>query len=285
MMTVRVLFIGDVVGHPGRQMLQAHLATLVRDEAIDLGVANCATAAGGSGLTPKLYEQIVGAGVDVITLGDHVYRKKDIVSIMDDDRALVRPANLPTEAPGRAYCIVPTPSGVPVAVVVLLGRLFMKPIDCPFHAVDRVLGEIGDQARVILVDMHAEATSDKQCMGRYLDGRVSAVLGTHTHVATADETLLPGGTAYITDVGMTGPYHSILGRRIDRVLAANVTMVPHHFDVASGDERLCGVLVDVDADTGRAQDIRRLCVRGLASGSGAEKGAPHDAAPSSPEAP
>jgi len=262
-MIVRILFIGDVVGHPGRLMVQGHLPTLVPRESIDLVVANCENAAGGSGLTPKLYAQLLDAGVDVVTMGDHVFRKKDIIAVMDGDEPMVRPANLPDEAPGRSYCIVPTRSGVKVAVTALLGRLFMKPIDCPLHAVDRVLDEIGGRTHVIVVDMHAEATSDKQVAARYLDGRVSAVLGTHTHVPTADETILPGGTAYITDAGMTGPFNSILGRRIDRVVDANLTQVPEHFDVANGDERLCAVIVDVDPDTGQATDIRRLCVRGL----------------------
>ena len=269
-MMVRILFAGDVVGHPGRQMLQVHLPELVAREAIDLVVANCENAAGGSGLTPKLFDQILNAGVDVVTLGDHVYRKKDIIAVMDGAEPLVRPANLPDEAPGRPYCIVPTRSGVDVAVFCVMGRLFMKPIDCPLHAADRVLAQIGRRARIIIVDMHAEATSDKQCMGWHLDGRVSAVLGTHTHVPTADETVLPGGTAYITDVGMTGPYHSVLGRRIDRVLQANLSMVPAHFDVAKGDERLCGVVVDVDAATGKAVGIERVCVRGLSEPPSAE---------------
>ena len=262
-MSVRILFIGDVVGHPGRLMLQGRLPELVAREGIDLVVANCENAAGGSGLTPKLFAEIRSTGVDVVTMGDHVYRKRDILAVMNGTEAMVRPANLPDEAPGRAYCIVPTRSGVDVAVFCLMGRLFMKPIDCPLRAADRVLAQIGGRTRVILVDMHAEATSDKQCMGWHLDGRVSAVVGTHTHVPTADETILPQGTAYITDVGMTGPYYSVLGRRIDRVLQANRSLVPTHFDVARGDERLCSVVVDVDASTGEAVGIRRVCVRGL----------------------
>ena len=268
-MTLRVLFIGDVVGHPGRLILRDRLAELVQAESADLVVANCENAAGGSGLTPKLFREIVGYGVDVVTLGDHVYRKKDIIAVMDDPEPLVRPANLPADAPGRAWCIVRTRSGVDVAVLILLGRLFMKPIDCPLRAADRVLGEIDGKAHAIIVDIHAEATSDKQCVARHLDGRVSAVLGTHTHVPTADEIVLPGGTAYITDVGMTGPYDSILGRRVDRVLDANYSMVPSHFDVAKGDERLCGVVVELDATSGLATGIRRVCVRGLRDPSGA----------------
>ena len=193
--------------------------------------------------------------------GDHVYRKDEVFTLFERSDRLLRAANYPTDSPGGESVIVEAKDGTPVGVFTLMGRTFMKPVDCPFRAADRVLAKMEFSTRVILVDFHAEATSDKQLLGRYLDGRVSAVLGTHTHVPTADEQILPKGTAYQTDVGMTGPYDSILGRRYDRVLAATLTNVPHFFDVANGDPRLCGALIEVDPATGRATAITRVGLR------------------------
>ena len=193
-------------------------------------------------------------------MGDHVYRRREIFSILQSERRIVRPANYPATAPGHDFAILRTRQQVNVAIFTLLGRVFMPPVDCPFQAADRVLAALPADVRVILVDFHAEATSDKQLMGRHLDGRVSAVLGTHTHVPTADEQILPGGTAFQCDVGMTGPHESILGRRIDRVLETTRTFRPTHFDVATGDVRLNGAIVDVDPQTGRATAIRRICI-------------------------
>lgn len=257
---MRLLLIGDVVGKPGRQIIVGALAGLRRREGLDLVVVNAENAAGGSGLTPAIYQELVGAGVDCITLGDHIYRRREIASVLESQPNIVKPANYPSEAPGREWAVVPAASGVPVAVISLQGRVFMRPVDCPWAAADRVLAQVPSTIKVILIDFHAEATSDKQCMGRYLDGRVSAVLGTHTHVPTADETIFPGGTAFQCDVGMTGPYESILGRRIDRVLETTRTFNPTEFDVATGDVRLCGTIVDVDPATGQASAIRRLRV-------------------------
>jgi 2',3'-cyclic-nucleotide 2'-phosphodiesterase len=189
-----------------------------------------------------------------------VYRRREIFPILSGEARIVRPANFPQEAPGRAFTTLTTRGKVKVAVISLLGRVFMSPVDCPFHAVDRVLNTIPSDIRVILVDFHAEATSDKQVMGRYLDGRVTAVLGTHTHVPTADEQILPGGTAFQCDVGMTGPHESILGRRIDRVMETVRTFRPTQFEVATEDPRMHGTIVDVDPTTGRATAIRRLVV-------------------------
>jgi metallophosphoesterase (TIGR00282 family) len=194
-------------------------------------------------------------------MGDHVYRRDEIHALFDRTDRIVRPANLPPDAPGPEWALAEARDGTTVAVFTVLGRTFMRPADCPFRAAERVLGEIGTLARVVIVDVHAEATSDKNLLGRYLDGRVSAVLGTHTHVPTADETILPGGTAYITDVGMTGPYDSILGRRVDKVLSSTLSSVPTHFDVATGDPRLCGALVEVNPASGRATAIRRVEIR------------------------
>ncbi len=259
-MPLTILFIGDVVGSPGRKIVSQVVPRLIHRRRIDLVVCNAENSAGGSGLTIKCHEELVEAGVDVFTLGDHVYRKDEVFDLFERSDRLLRPANFPPDAPGGEFVVVEARDGTPVAVFTLLGRTFMKPVDDPFRAADRILAEIGTSAKVVLVDFHAEATSDKQLLGRYLDGRVSAVLGTHTHVPTADERILPGGTAYQTDVGMTGPHESILGRRIDRVMAATLTFIPHHFDVATGDPRLNGALVEVDPANGRALSITRLAI-------------------------
>lgn len=257
---MHLLLIGDIVGKPGRQIVVKSLLGLIAREGLDLVVANGENAAGGSGITPAIYHELIGAGVDVVTLGDHIYKRIEIEPILRTRDNIVKPANYPDAAPGRGFAIAIARNGVRVAVISLMGRVFMRPVDCPFQAADRVLAEIGAEVRVRLVDFHAEATSDKQLMGRYLDGRASAVLGTHTHVATADEQIYPGGTAFQCDVGMTGPHESILGRRIDRVLDTTLTFNPSHFDVATGDVQLHGTLVDVDPATGHATAIRRLTV-------------------------
>ena len=257
---VRLLLIGDIVGRPGRQIVVRAVPGLKIEEEIDLVVANAENAAGGSGLTPEIYRELTSAGVDCITMGDHIYRRREILSVLKREQRIVRPANYPDSAPGRDHAIPRTPDGTRVAVISLQGRVFMKPVDCPFRAADRVLARIPSDVKVILVDFHAEATSDMQLMGRYLDGRVSAVLGTHTHVATADEQVLPGGTAFQCDVGMTGPHESILGRRIDRVLETTRNFRPTHFEVASDDVRLHGTIVEVDPTRGRATGLRRLSI-------------------------
>lgn len=257
---MRVLLIGDIVGKPGRQIVTRAIGPLIRSEQLDLVVANAENAAAGSGLTPANYRELVDAGVDCITLGDHIYRRREIISVLEREPNIVKPANFPVTAPGRDHAIVRARNGVQVAVISLLGRVFMRPVDCPWTAADRVLGGLPPEIRVILVDFHGEATSDKQLMGRYLDGRVSAVLGTHTHVPTADECILPKGTAFQCDLGMTGPLDSILGRRVDRVLESTLTFNPTHFEVASDDVRMLGSIVDIDPETGRATAIRRISV-------------------------
>ena len=252
---MRILFIGDIVGKPGRDIVCRAIGPLREQERLDFIIANAENSAGGSGLTPANYRELTSAGVDCITLGDHIYRRKEIEKILATKDNIVKPANYPAGAPGRTWTVLTTASGEKIAVVSLIGRVFMKPVDCPFLAADRVLAELPPEVNVIFVDMHAEATSDKQLMGRYLDGRVSAVLGTHTHVPTADAQIFPGGTAFQCDVGMTGPYESILGRRIDRVTQATVTFLPTPFDVAKGDVRILGSIVDIDDSTGRATAI------------------------------
>jgi metallophosphoesterase (TIGR00282 family) len=255
---MRILFLGDIVGSPGVNFLRRALPVLLAHEKLDLVIANAENAANGSGLTAKLYRRIREAGVDLVTLGDHIYKKQEIIPTLESDDRLCKPANFPPDAPGREFARAVARDGTPVAVLSVLGRTFMRAVDCPFRAADRVLEALAGQVRVIVVDVHAEATADKYLLGHHLKGRVSAVLGTHTHVPTADEQILPGGTAFISDVGMTGPYDSILGRRVDRVLLTTVTFVPTAFDVAEGDPRLGGAIVDVDPATGQATAIRRI---------------------------
>jgi metallophosphoesterase (TIGR00282 family) len=259
-MSLKILFIGDVVGAPGRKIVGQVLPRLVPRWDIGLVVCNAENSAGGSGLTIKCYEELVEAGVDVITMGDHVYRKDEIFQIFERGAHVLRPANYPADSPGPELVLASARDGTPVAVFTVLGRTYMKPVDCPFRAADRILARVEREAPVVMVDIHAEATSDKQLIGRYLDGRVAAALGTHTHVATADEQVLKKGTAYQTDVGMTGPHDSILGRRYDRVLSATLSAVPAYFDVAAGDVRLNGALVTIDPATGHAEAISRVSI-------------------------
>ncbi len=258
-MEIKLLCVGDVVGSPGRQVLRRGLEVLVPEHGIDVVIVNAENAAAGSGLTPALFEKILNYGAHVITLGDHIYRRRQIIETLERSDRIVRPCNLPAAAPGREFTIYETHQGRRVAVVSILGRLFMRlPANCPFAGADRVLGTIPKDVKVIVVDMHGEATSEKVAMGWHLDGRASVVFGTHTHVPTADERILPKGTAYITDLGMTGPYDSILGRSKERVLSAMISAVPSPFDVAEHDARLCGVIVTVDADSGRSLSIERV---------------------------
>jgi 2',3'-cyclic-nucleotide 2'-phosphodiesterase len=257
---VRILFLGDIVGQPGVAFVKRALPMVLGREGIDLVIANAENASAGAGMTPGAYRQLREAGVDLVTMGDHVYKKQDIISVLEEDDRICRPANFPEQAPGRAFVSATARDGTLVASFCLLGRTFMRPVDCPFAAADRVLQALAGRTSCIIVDMHAEATADKYLMVHYLKGRVSAVLGTHTHVPTADEQILPPGTAFISDVGMTGPYDSILGRRIDRVLGTTLTFVPSAFDVATGDPRLAGAIVEMDAGTGQARSIRRIMV-------------------------
>ncbi|TWT41587.1 TIGR00282 family metallophosphoesterase [Botrimarina hoheduenensis] len=260
---MRLLFIGDIVGKPGREILCHALPALVSAQRLDLIVANAENAAAGSGYTPKIHAELMAAGVDAITLGDHVYRRREVLPLLESESNIAVPANHPDEATGRRWVSVVARNGELAMVTCALGQLFMRPIDSPWRAIDRVLAEAPSEILVRLVDFHAEATSEMQVMGRYLDGRVSAVVGTHTHVPTADERVLPSGTAFQCDVGMTGPHESIIGRRIDRVLAATLTGMPHPFDVADGDVRINGAVIETDPQTGLAVSIERLMVTEL----------------------
>ncbi len=256
---MKILFIGDVVGNPGRRVLRHELKRL-RDE-LGLGavVANAENAAAGSGLTAALAEEVFNAGVDAITLGDHTWGQKEFAGQIGALERVVRPANYPAECPGRSWCMVTTPIAR-FAVVNLMGRVFMQPVDCPFKAVDRVLAEIPKDVPVF-VDLHAEATSEKITFAHYVDGRVAAVVGTHTHVQTSDATILPNGTAYITDLGMTGPYLSSLGRDLKPVTRKFITGMPGRFEVAAGPCVLEGAVIDLDVQTRRAVSIEAFRFR------------------------
>ncbi|MEE8169374.1 MAG: TIGR00282 family metallophosphoesterase [Phycisphaerae bacterium] len=262
-MDITLLCIGDVVGKPGRHMVSHEAPRLVRERGVDVVIANVENAAGGSGLTPQLYDKFLRYGVNVMTMGDHVFRRAEIVTVLQRSDCLIRPANLSPEAPGRGMTVFTTARGPKVAVISVMGRLFMNVgVNCPFHEVDRLIASLPDDVRIIVVDMHAEATGEKVAMGWHLDGRASVVFGTHTHVPTADERILPKATAYISDLGMTGPHDSVLGRRTDRVLGTTLSGVPSPFDVAVGDPRLNGILVRVDSETGRAAHIERVRIDG-----------------------
>ena len=262
-MPVRLLCLGDIVGRPGRQILHQKLPQIVRERQIDLVIANAENIAGGSGITPNLFNKIRSYGVDVVTLGDHTFRRAEIAQTLQASERIVRPANLSRQAAGKMYTVVTTNSGIPIAVFNLLGRIYMNlPSDDPFAAADWILDQLPPQVKVVVCDMHAEATSEKVGMGHYLDGRASLVFGTHTHVPTADARILAGGTAVITDVGMCGPYDSVLGRRKDRVLKYMSTSMPVPFEVATGDVRMCGVYAEVDETTGKATAIERIELHG-----------------------
>jgi len=237
------------------------LPGIVGDRLIDIVVANGENAAGGFGLTREVVEELFRDGIHVLTSGNHVWDKKEAETFIDEYDALLRPANYPDGVRGHGSMIFRTPAGIDVGVINLMGRVFMPPLDCPFRKAEQEIARLNGKARVILVDFHAEATSEKEALGRFLDGRVSAVLGTHTHVQTADEQVLPGGTAYITDAGMTGPFDSIIGISIEKALDRFLTGVPQKFDVARHDVRLQGVIVEVDERTGRSSGIERVDLR------------------------
>ncbi len=259
-MKLNILCIGDIVGRPGRRIISDKLKALVRELDIDCVIANAENAAGGSGLTPQIYEKLLRAGVNLITLGDHTYRKRSIITTLETADNIVRPANFSVRAAGKSVAVYKTGKGPTVAVVALIGRLFMKPGDCPYSAIDRILPQLTQKADIVIVDFHAEATSEKIAMGYHLDGRVSLCFGTHTHVVTADERILAKGAAYITDIGMTGPHDSVLGRGVESVLKAFRTQMPFPFEIATGEVRMNGVLVTVDSNTKKAESIKRIRV-------------------------
>jgi 2',3'-cyclic-nucleotide 2'-phosphodiesterase len=255
---IRVVHVGDTVGKPG--LLIACMATpwLKRRVKANLVIVNAENAADGTGLRIKEYKRLVDAGVDAITLGDHIYRKREIMETLNSASNIVKPANFPPSSPGKSWCVVLTESGIPIAVTSALGRVFMRPVDCPFIALEKVLSEIPAEVKIRVLDLHAEATSDKQTIGRYFDGRLTACLGTHTHVTTADEQIYPKGTGFQCDIGMTGSYESILGREIEPVIGTNLSFEPFPFDVARDDVRLAATWFDADPETGKCLAIGRI---------------------------
>jgi 2',3'-cyclic-nucleotide 2'-phosphodiesterase len=255
---MRVLFLGDVVGRPGRRALATVLPRLRRESAIDFVIANGENASNGKGINPRGAEELRDAGVDVLTSGNHIWQSRDIIPYLRENGRLLRPLNFAPDAPGVGWTVRAGKGSVPVGVINLIGRTFMGPAGCPFWAVEEVLPAVRQETPVIVVDMHGEATSEKVGMGWFLDGKVSAVFGSHTHVQTADETILPGGTAYLTDAGMCGPEHSVLGMRVDQVLHRFRSQMPVRFDVADGPVLVQGALIDVDEQTGHATAVSRV---------------------------
>jgi len=258
---LRILFIGDIVGSPGRKIVHDRLADILSQRQVDLCIANGENAASGFGITPRLAEELLASGIEVLTGGNHIWDRKEILDYFPHEPRLLRPANFPNGAPGKGLFVGRAKNDVPYAVLNLQGRTFMTPLDDPFRTANAELAKLPADVRVIVVDMHAEATSEKQAMGWYLDGKVSAVIGTHTHVATADERVLPGGTAVITDVGMTGPHDSVIGMEKSGILQRFLDGMPARFSVAEGNIQMNTVLIDVDEASGRARAIERLNFR------------------------
>ena len=254
---MNILHVGDIVGSPGRMAFARVSARLRNDKKVDFVIANGENSAAGKGITAAIADELFSAGANVITLGDHTWDQKEIVTAIDMIPNLIRPANLAPGCPGRGIVTVETPLGK-VTVISLMGRVFMQPVDCPFRAIDSILQKQPSMGSIIMVEIHAEATSEKIMMGRYLEGRVTSVVGTHTHVQTSDETILPKGTAYITDLGMTGPKDSIIGRDIVSVRQKFLTGMPAKFDVAKDDVALEGVIISIEESTGRARKITRV---------------------------
>jgi metallophosphoesterase (TIGR00282 family) len=259
---VKILFIGDIVGRPGRHLVRDFLPRLVDQHMIDLVVANGENAAAGFGLTQDVVAELFDMGIDVMTTGNHVWDKRDGLVCLDQEPALLRPANYPEGAPGHGVGVFNTAAGIAVVVVNLEGRVFMGELDCPFRKADAILESLDSEQKIVFVDFHAEATSEKGALAAYLDGRVSAVVGTHTHVQTADERVMPGGTAFITDVGMSGSRDSVIGIRKELSIQRFMTQMPVRYEVAKKDPMLCAVVVDVDETTGMARQIKRVMQMG-----------------------
>jgi metallophosphoesterase (TIGR00282 family) len=256
---VRILFIADAFATPGRRVIEQHVPRLREERDIGFVVANGENLADGTGITSRLARRLHGAGVDVITLGNHAFRQREVYPHLGMDPRIVRPANYPSTAPGKGWCIAKAADGTPVAVINLLGKLFLDPAVSPFAVAEDLVREARQEAALVLVDFHAEATSEKVAMGRFLDGQVTAVIGTHTHVQTSDAHILSGGTAYITDAGMTGPHDSVIGVRTDLILRRFTTQMPVRFEPAEGGVRLEGVVIECDGD-GRASSIEAIRV-------------------------
>jgi len=255
---MRLLFIADIVGQPGRRAVQHFIPQLRRREGLDVVIANGENSAGGSGITKRTADEIFAAGADVITSGDHLWDQKEVVELIETEQRFVRPLNYPAGTPGQGSVLVQKPGLPPLAVINLQGRTFMQPLENPFLAIEAEVSRLRQLTRLIFIDFHAEATSEKVALARMLDGRVSAVVGTHTHVQTADEQIFPGGTAFLCDGGFTGPHESVIGREIEPVIARFMTNMPQRFEVAKGRVLMQGALVEIDNFSGRATSIRRV---------------------------
>jgi metallophosphoesterase (TIGR00282 family) len=255
------LFIGDIVGSPGRMAVRELLPPLIAKKKINFVIANCENAAAGFGVTKKNVEELYNYHIDVLTSGNHIWNKKEVLEFIGDYEKLLRPANYPAATPGSGSVLIPTVTGEYVGVLNLAGRIFMQPIDCPFVTAKTKIDELRKKTNIIIVDIHAEATSEKKALGWYLDGEVSAVLGTHTHVQTADEEILPQGTAYISDAGMTGPFDSVIGINKETIIERFLTQMPNKFDVAKDDIRMQGVIMNIDVASGKANSIERISIK------------------------
>jgi hypothetical protein len=258
---MKIFFIGDIVGKPGRRAVGEFVPSLISEKKIDLVIANCENAAAGFGVTREIVEELYGSRIDVLTSGNHIWNKKEVLDFIGDYETLLRPANYPASTPGSGAVLIPTAKGEYVGVLNLAGRIFMHPSACPFTTAKSKIAELRLKTKNIIVDIHAEATSEKKALGWYLDGEVSAVLGTHTHVQTADEEILPQGTAYISDVGMTGPFDSVIGIKKETIIERFLTQMPNKFDVAKGDIRMQGVILDIDSISGKANSIERISIK------------------------
>ena len=257
---MRILFVGDIVGKAGRQAIEGLLERVIADRGIDFTVANAENAAGGMGITPVIASEFLDLGIDVLTSGNHIWAKKEILSFLDEEERLLRPANYPAGVPGRGAGIFQLGNGRKVGVLNLEGRVFMRNLECPFRTGEKEAEKLREKTPIVLVDFHAEATSEKMALAWFLNGRVSAVLGTHTHVQTSDEKILSGGTGYITDVGMTGPLASVIGIRRQAALERFLTQIPWKFDVATDEIELQGVIVEIEEENGKARKIERVRV-------------------------
>ena len=255
---MKILFIGDIVGSPGRKAVEVLVPKIKKKEKIDFTIGNAENAAGGSGITPDIAKELFSYGLDVITSGDHIWKKKEIVEMLDEEDRLLRPANYPAGVPGKGWGVYTTKNGVKVGVINLVGRVFMECVECPFKVGRPLVEKIRKDTPIILIDMHAEATSEKIALVWYLDGEVSAILGTHTHVQTADERIYPKGTAFLTDLGMVGPHDSVIGRKAEQILTRFITGLPTRFEMAEENVQLNGAIITVDEKTGRALEIKRV---------------------------
>ena len=255
---MNILFIGDVVGKPGREAIKKLLPGLKKEYKLQFVIANAENAAGGSGITEPVAEELFAAGVDCLTSGDHIWKKREIFEYIIREERILRPANFPAGAPGHGAAVFKTKEGIKVGVVNVNGRVFMASLECPFKTSMQAVQDLSKETKIIIVDIHAEATSEKVALGWYLDGKASAVLGTHTHIQTADERILPQGCAYITDTGMAGPYDSVIGRRVEDVLERFLTAIPIRFEVAQENVQLHGVVLEIDEKTGKAESIVRI---------------------------